>query len=108
MPTAKRTDFRTTLPSPLRTVTPDLHFHHHNSETGRDLRLRRGGDHASLGRGTKISIAYGPQTNLEINLDPAVPRKTTLTSRFAVGAEDSNPRRPPCKSATAVPGCPAW
>ena len=38
-------------------------------ETG-DLRLRRGGAHASFGRDTKISIAYGPQTNLEIDLDP--------------------------------------
>jgi hypothetical protein len=34
-----------------------------------ELRLPRGGAHASFGRDTKISIAYGPQTNLEIDLD---------------------------------------
>ena len=56
-----------------------------------DLRLRRGGVHASFGRDAKISIAYGPQTNLEIDLDSDVPRKEPLTSRFVVGAEGLEP-----------------
>jgi hypothetical protein len=34
------------------------------------FRLRRGGAHTSFGRGTKISITYGPQTNLVIDRDP--------------------------------------
>ena len=51
----------------------------------------QGGAHAPLERTTKISIAYGPQTNLATELDPEEPRKRLLTSRFAVGAEGLEP-----------------
>ena len=67
-----------------------------------DLRLRRGGAHTSFGRDTKISIAYGPQAYLEIDLDSEVPIKRPLTSRFAWALRDSNPRPPSCKSGRGV------
>jgi hypothetical protein len=43
---------------------------------------------------TRDSDAYGPQTNLAIDLDPEVPRsrgKGLLTSRFVVGAAGLEP-----------------
>jgi len=68
-----------------------------------DLRLRRGGDHASLGRGTKISIAYGPQTNLAIDVDLKEPAKPVLTRDYVWALRDSNPRPPPCKGDRCSP-----
>jgi hypothetical protein len=67
-----------------------------------DLRLCLGGDHASLERGTKMSIAYGPQTNLAIDADLKEPAKPVLTRDYVWALRDSNPRPPPCKSGQGV------
>ncbi len=67
-----------------------------------DLRLRVGGDHASLERSTKISIAYGRQTNLAIDVDLKEPVKPLLTRAYVWALRDSNPRPPPCKGAQGV------
>ena len=41
--------------------------------------------------GTKISITYGPQTNLATDLDPEEPRKQLMTKPIRGGAEGLEP-----------------